>query len=1159
MWFYLILGSSLLIWLILSWFVPVWVGLVDTGLWVLRGGLMLLGLLGAVLALLLYLKKQKEKKAQVQPVSNTGVTVEELIAVVKQAETRLATSQFAKGQKLAELPLYFVIGDPGVTKTSMMVHSGLEPELLAGLVYQETSIVNTRTANIWYARGAVFAEVAGRILDSADQWTKFVQRLRPGRGSKATGGGEQAPRAVIVCVNSEIFLQPNANDLLQAQSRKIHARLLELAQTLGIRFPVYVMFTKVDRIAYFAEFVAHLSNEEAGQVVGVTLPYVDALNMGVYAQEQTRRVSDSFNRLFRSVADKRPMLIRREPEDRLQPNVYEFPREFRKVQNALVNFLVDLCRPSQLSVGPFLRGYYFGGIRPVFITDVIPSQPKEASQQLDFSEATSMFNAAQMQQMLQKAQAPKATGARRVPQWVFFSQFFNRILLGDQNALRASSTSTQKSKSARAIYASIAAICLLYSLFLVISFFKNRAMEQQVIQAVRQLPADANPGGQLATLDQLTRLEQVRASLIELADHQRNGKPLMMRWGLYAGDKVFPLARRAYFQKFKQLLLAGTQSNMQQHLASRQGEPDAEGYRYSYDTLKAYLITTSHPDKSKDNQSFLPPVLMERWLQSQQLDAERTDLARRQFEFYTAELQYENPYPPDNDKDAIARARAYLSSSQPIERIYQFMLSEAGKKSGAINFNKLYPSAARVMNVSKVVNGAFTKPGYEFMMGALKNIQQYISGEEWVLGPQSGPAPNAKELEAQIKARYYSDFTKEWRDFIASASILRYASLKDAAGKLSVFAANSSPLLAFFSVVSRNTAVEDKELANLFQPPQFIVPPNAGDKPVGSVNQPYMAGLAALQTSVEAASNAPASDKMAAQATLGSATNAKNAARAIAQNFVVDAAGRVDAMSQKLLEDPITNAEALIRALGPAEMNGKGAGFCQVISSLWNKYPFSANLSSPPATLEDVNAVFQPGSGALWSFYQTALAASIENQAGRYVAKPDAEVPINPSFLTYFNEMARVSAAFYPGGSTTPSVNYTLSALPMGELRAVDITLGGATMKATGRGGQSRDFTWPGQSPYTVDVKVDLGGSALTLWSSQGLWEVHKYFRTANEWDGGNNLTYNYSQVGAGAQPIRLPSGQPLIVKWNLNMKGAPPVLRDRYLANLRCVSRVAR
>ncbi|MCZ2154979.1 MAG: hypothetical protein LC114_13940, partial [Bryobacterales bacterium] len=1157
MWFYIILGSSLLIWLILSWFVPAWVGLVDTGLWVLRLGLMLLGVLGGVLALLLYLKKQKEKRAADQAAAAEFVG-DELIGVVKQAETRLANSQFARGQKLSELPLYFVIGDPGSTKTSMMVHSGLEPELLAGQVYQETAIVSTRTANIWFARGSIFAEVAGRILDNPAHWMKLVKYLRPGRASKAAGG-EQAPRAAIVCVNSEIFLQPNANDLLQAHSRKIHARLLELAQTLGIRFPVYVVFTKADRVAYFTEFVAHLSNEEAGQVVGVTLPYVDALNMGVYAEEQTRRVSDSFNRLFRSIADKRPMLIRREQDPTVQPSVYEFPREFRKVQNSLVSFLVDLCRPSQLSVGPFLRGYYFGGIRPVFITDVVPSQPKQASQQIDFSEATSMFNAAQLQQAMQKAQAPRATGPRRVPQWVFFSQFFHRILLGDQNALRASSTSTQKSKHMRAVYAAITALCLIWGIFMVISFFKNRSMEQTVIQAVRQLPTDANPNGQLATLDQLTRLEQVRSSLVELSDYQRNGSPWLMRWGLYAGNKIYPLARRAYFQKFKQLLLAGTQANMVQHLSSRQGEPDADGYRYTYDTLKGYLITTSHAEKSKENQAFLPPVLMERWLQGQGLDAERTELARKQFEFYTDELQFGSPYPPDNDKEAIARSRAYLSSSQPIERIYQFMLSEAAKKSGAINFMKLYPAAARVMNVTKVVNGAFTKPGFEFMTGALKNIQQYISGEEWVLGPQSGPPPNAKELEAQIKARYYSDFTKEWREFIASANVLRYASLRDAAGKLSVFAANSSPLLAFFSVVSRNTAVEDKELANLFQPPQFIVPPDAGDKPVGSVNQPYMSGLAALQTSVEAAANAPSGDKMAAQATLGAATNAKNAARAIAQNFVVDAAGRVDAMSQKLLEDPITNVEALIRALGPAEMNGKGAGFCQVISSLWNKYPFSGNLSSPPATLEDVNAVFQPGTGALWSFYQSTLASSIENQAGRYVAKPDAEVPINPLFLTYFNEMARVSAAFYPGGSTTPSVNYTLSALPMGELRAVDITLGGTTMKATGRGGQSHEFTWPGQPPYNVDVKVDLGGSPLGLWSSQGLWEVYKYFRTANEWDGNNNLTYNYSQVGAGSQPIRLPSGLPLIVKWNLNMKGAPPVLRDRYLAGLRCVPRVAR
>lgn len=1156
MWFYIIVGVSVLIWLVLSWFLPVWVGLEGTGMWVLRGGLAVIGVLAGLLVVLLRMKKQQEAKArQAAAQSNTGPGVNELVAVVQEAEKRLAASQSAKGQKLSELPLYFVLGDAGSTKTSVMVHSGLEPELLAGQVYQETNIIPTRLANLWFARGAVFAEVAGHVLGNPALWVKFVQRLRPGRASKAVGGGEQAPRAAILCVNSEIFLQPNAQEQLAALSRRMHERLLEIAQSLGIRFPVYVLFTKIDRVAFFAEYVSHLSNEEAGQVVGATLPYVDPASMGVYAEEQTRRISDSFNRLFRSVADKRPMLIRREPQATLQPNVYEFPREFRKVQNALVSFLVDLCRPSQLSVGPFLRGYYFSGVRPVYITDVVPSQPKQAQQQMDFSEATSMFNAAQMQQAMQQMQAPKATGPRRVPQWVFVTQFFNRILLGDQNALRASSTSTGNNTGLRAVYAATAAILLLYGTFLTISYFKNRSLEQDVVQAVRQLPATPALGGQLATLDQLQRLEQVRASLEELTRHQREGKPLMMRWGIYAGDKLYPLTRRAYFQKFDQLLLSGTKQNMVQHLTSRSGEPDAEGFRYTYDTLKGYLIATSHADKSKDNQSFLPPVLMDRWQMNQQLDDDRADLARRQFEFYSRELQYGNPYTPTNDENAIQRSRVYLLNSQPLERIYQFMLAEAAKKSSGVNFASQYPDASKVLLVTKVISGAFTKPGFEFMQQALGNVQQYLSGETWVLGEQGGVQPDPKELEAQIRARYQADFIRQWREFVASSRVRPYGGLPDAASKLSMLASNSSPLLALFSVVSRNTAVEDKVIADAFQQPQFVVPPDAVDRFVGPANQPYMNSLTGLQTSVETAAAAPRDDKMAAQATLGVASQAKVAARSIAQNFAVDAEGKMDANSQRLLEEPILNAEALIRALGPAQLNGKGAGFCQVFSSLWQKYPFSGNPSSPQATIDDVNRVLQPGTGALWAFYQESLAPLLVNQGGQYVAKADAEVRVNGAFVGFFNRMASLSNALYPGGSPAPALSYSLTAQPMEGVRAMDLTMNGITLQASGRGGQSRDFMWPGRGPYGVMLSGDLGGSTLNLLRKDGLWSVFEFFGDFDTWDASNNLSMGF-RTSAG--PVTTSEGKPLTVRYQLDMKGAPPVFRKGYLREIRCISTVA-
>src|SRR5579883_1642475 len=65
--------------------------------------------------------------------SDGGGSEAELL--VRDAEARLAASQVAQGANIGNLPLFFVVGDQGATKTSVMLHSGLEPELLAGQVY----------------------------------------------------------------------------------------------------------------------------------------------------------------------------------------------------------------------------------------------------------------------------------------------------------------------------------------------------------------------------------------------------------------------------------------------------------------------------------------------------------------------------------------------------------------------------------------------------------------------------------------------------------------------------------------------------------------------------------------------------------------------------------------------------------------------------------------------------------------------------------------------------------------------------------------------------------------------------------------------------------------------------------------------------------------
>src|SRR6476469_4027947 len=90
---------------------------------------------------------------------------------------------------------------------------------------------------------------------------------------------------------------------------------------------------------------------------------------GVYAEEETRRLVGAFDSVFYSLADKRLHFLPRESDPQKIPGAYEFPREFRKLRTAVVQFLVDAGRPSQLRASPFLRGFYFSGVRPVTVQD----------------------------------------------------------------------------------------------------------------------------------------------------------------------------------------------------------------------------------------------------------------------------------------------------------------------------------------------------------------------------------------------------------------------------------------------------------------------------------------------------------------------------------------------------------------------------------------------------------------------------------------------------------------------------------------------------------------------------------------------------------------------------------------------------------------------
>jgi len=202
----------------------------------------------------------------------------------------------------------------------------------------------------------------------------------------------------------------------------------------------------------------------------------------------------------------------------------------------------------------------------------------------------------------------------------------------------------------------------------VVSFIGNFSLERDVKQAVADVRAIHTTAGQISNVDQLQKLDALRKQLEEISNYERGRVPWSLRWGLYSGGDIYAPARQAYFDRFGDLLFADTQGKLLNSLRNVKEKPGpADSYEAIYNDLKAYLVTTSNPEKS--TKDFLPPILYSTWASGKSVDEQTiAPLVRNQFEFYSTELLVANPYSSSNEPGPIGRARAYLSNFGGIDR-----------------------------------------------------------------------------------------------------------------------------------------------------------------------------------------------------------------------------------------------------------------------------------------------------------------------------------------------------------------------------------------------------------------------------------------------------------------------------------------------------------
>jgi type VI secretion system protein ImpL len=1109
----------------------------------------ILGLLGALATafVLWYLHKVNKDSGGAGLDTPDAINLHTLL---RDADGRVRQANRAGAKSLASLPLIYVIGDENSAKTQTVLQSGLDPELLAGNVYQDGLVVPTQLANLWLAGNYVLVEAGGALLRQPPLWLRVVRATIPARlGSVFSKDSRLPARSVVVCVSIERILAPNTSEQIRALAQTLNERLRQLSQTLGISLPIYVLFTKLDNVTPFADYASRLSDEEVKLPIGSLLSSLSS-GSGLYTEQATALIGARFDQLLYALSEFRLDILSRGGELQELARAYEFPRDLRKLRAGIISFLAEVARPSQIGVNPFLRGFFFAGMRAHMVEDVLeigPAQPQASAAPIDAG-ATRIFSIAAAQSQQAPAPQSRRGGTRKVAQWVFLPHLFSKILLADKSALETSRASTRTSFLKRALLTTASAIVLIVFALTTISFFNNRALEQRVAAAAA-VPVFPVASGSFASQGDLGTLDKLKAVLDELGRYRKDGPPFMDRMGLYRGEALYPIACQAYSNKFRTLLLAPTQESILSKLRAVPATPAPDSdYSATYRPLKAYLITVSNPDPDsvQDTAEFLPSALLAEWAGSATPDPGLTHLAQTQFEFYAnllpqASSCMANAGGTPNDI-VVAHARLYLNGFQGFQHVYQSMLAAANHKVPGFNFNGKFPGSAQYIFDSYPIQGAFSKDGFAFMQDAILHPDPYFRGEEWVLGPSSGPAIDRAALTDQLKKSYTADYIQTWRTYLTKAQFVPYRNFADAGNKLSALDSNTSAMLELFSLISLNTGVAAPEISSAFQAPQTVVPPsNPDNRFISSSNQGYIQSLQGLEGAVKnlTLNTTSANDPTAAAPVTQAAVTAEQAAETLRNTFVPDPAGNMDKTSFALLEAPITSAKNLA-AQAPANAAGGGAkAFCAQIGPVLAKFPFSPS-STTEASTEEVAQVFAPGSGSFAQFYNTSLRALVVQQGSQYVVAPGSAVHINPSFLAFLNSAQRISSTLYSGGGNQPSLDFTLNEVKSPGVSDAVLNIDGKQITA---GGQSAAFHWVSQP----SSKITLATQKNTAPPMTGPWSVF-HFGFAAPQISPNRLKFFFS----------FNNQAPEVVLFDASGPGAP-LLNPEFMKGFRCVSNVAR
>lgn len=276
----------------------------------------------------------------------------------KKFEEGLKTFKSA-GKDVYSLPWFILVGPSGSGKTEAMRHCnvGFPP----GLQDHLQGSGGTLNMHWWFTNHAVVLDTAGRMFmeESTDggstEWKELLKSLKAARPNAPING-------MLLVISSESLLKDSA-EKIEATAGAIARQLDVVQRTLDVRFPVFVVITKCDKIVGFRDFFETINSPDLQhQILGWSNPASldeafkpDQVDKHLESVRQ-KLLKRRFGLLQNPVHTADPNLRRTDQVDEL----FELPDNLVRIAPRLRRYLEMIFVAGEWSPKPlFLRGIYF--------------------------------------------------------------------------------------------------------------------------------------------------------------------------------------------------------------------------------------------------------------------------------------------------------------------------------------------------------------------------------------------------------------------------------------------------------------------------------------------------------------------------------------------------------------------------------------------------------------------------------------------------------------------------------------------------------------------------------------------------------------------------------------------------------------------------------